>query len=96
MGQLRSAVVTATMDSRGRVVIPAAVRRQAGLRPGTELEVRWRDGRIELEPASMPVELVRRGHLVVAVPHHAAGWLSYETVERVRQELREERGAGEE
>ena len=32
-----------TIDKAGRVVIPASVRQQAGLRPGTEIEVRVED-----------------------------------------------------
>ncbi|MPZ15387.1 MAG: antitoxin [Chloroflexi bacterium] len=41
----------ATIDAGARLVIPSEVRRQAGLRPGMALELRWRDGRIEIAPA---------------------------------------------
>ena len=58
----------ATIDSAGRLVIPKEVRREAGLRPGMRLEVRWREGRIEIEPESLAVRLVRKGRLTVAVP----------------------------
>lgn len=85
-----------TMDRAGRLVIPKEVRRQAGLRPGVLLDVRWRDGRIELEPAPLPIKLVRRGHLVVAVPQVAVEPLTHETVEEVREALRQERGLIEE
>ncbi|HZS92352.1 MAG TPA: AbrB/MazE/SpoVT family DNA-binding domain-containing protein, partial [Chloroflexota bacterium] len=40
-----------TMDAAGRLVIPREIRRQAGLQPGMPVEVRWHDGRIEIEPA---------------------------------------------
>jgi AbrB family looped-hinge helix DNA binding protein len=80
-----------TMDSAGRLVIPGEIRREAGLKPGTPLEVRWRDGRVEIEPAPMPVKLVRQGRLLVAVPEGKTGPLRAETVERTRRVLRRER-----
>jgi AbrB family looped-hinge helix DNA binding protein len=40
---------TTRVSSNGRVVIPAEIRREAGLEPGDELVVRVEDGRIELE-----------------------------------------------
>ena len=80
-----------TMDSAGRLVIPGEIRREAGLKPGTPLEVRWRDGRVEIEPAPMPVKLVRRGRLLVAVPERRTGPLPAETVEQTRRVLRRER-----
>lgn len=49
-----------TIDSAGRVVIPKAVREAAGLEAGAEVEVEFRDGRIELEPATVPMRLVKR------------------------------------
>ena len=54
-----------TIDSAGRVVIPKAVRDDARLEPGTELEIEFRDGRIEIEPAVAPMRVV--GHGVDAV-----------------------------
>lgn len=41
---------TTVVEERGRVVIPASVRRQLGIRPGTELEVAVRDGSILMKP----------------------------------------------
>lgn len=84
-----------TMDSAGRLVIPGAIRREAGLKPGTPLEVRWHDGRVEIEPAPTPVKLVRQGALVVAVPEgRPPGALRAETVEHTRRRLRRERRGG--
>lgn len=81
-----------TIDSAGRLVIPKEIRREAGLRPGMPVEVRWRAGRIEIEPLPLSVKLVRRGKLLVAVPEGAAhGVLAAETVERTRRTLRRER-----
>ncbi len=81
----------ATIDADGRLVIPEKIRRQAGLRPGMSLEVRWQDGRIEIEPAAASVKLVRRGRLLVAGPETAIEELSAETVEETRRALRRER-----
>jgi hypothetical protein len=55
------------------------------------LDVRWRAGRIEIEPAPLPVKLVRKGRLLVAVPDKDVPGLSANTVERTRQTLRRER-----
>jgi AbrB family looped-hinge helix DNA binding protein len=54
-----------TIDGAGRVVIPKPLRDEAGLEPGTEVEIELRDGRIEIEPATVPMRLVRRGGRVV-------------------------------
>jgi len=81
-----------TMDSAGRLVIPGEIRREAGLKPGIPLEVRWRDGRVEIEPAPLPVKLVRKGRLLVAIPEGRPGPLGAGTVEKTRRMLRRERG----
>jgi len=79
------------MDTAGRLVIPSEIRRAAGWMPGIPLEVRWCDGRIEIEPAPMPVKLVRRGRLLVAAPERPPAPLRAETVEKTRRALRRER-----
>jgi len=81
-----------TIDAAGRLVIPKEIRRAAGLQAGTELEVRWNDGRIELEPVSAPMQLVRKGGWLVAVPEHDIPELTVEQVEATRRELQRERG----
>jgi AbrB family looped-hinge helix DNA binding protein len=48
------------MDSAGRLVIPSEIRREAALEHGTPLEVRWRDGVIEIEPQALVVTLERQ------------------------------------
>ncbi len=80
-----------TIDAAGRLVIPKRVRQQAGLRPGMVLDVRWREGRIEIEPAPLPVELVQAGRLLVAVPRADVDVMTVETVEQTRDALRRER-----
>ena len=80
--------MTITMDAAGRLVIPSAVRREAALEPGVPLEVRWRDGVIEIEPRPLPVRLVRKGRLLVAAPTTAVPPLATSEVERTRRSVR--------
>ena len=55
-----------TIDRAGRVVIPKPIRDEARLLAGSEIDVRFRDGRIELEPATVVMHLVKRGkHAVI-------------------------------
>lgn len=77
-----------TIDMAGRLVIPKEIRREAGLKPGMPLDVRWEDGRIEITPAPLPVKLVRRRGLLVAVPQKDVSPLTAETVGRTRTALR--------
>lgn len=77
-----------TIDGAGRVVIPKAVRDAAGLGPGTELEVEFRDGRVELEPASVPMHLVRRGSGVAVEPAADLPPLTVEDVRDVLEHIR--------
>jgi len=80
------------MDAAGRLVIPREIRREAALEPGVPLEVRWRDGVIELEPQSLPVSLERRGRLLVATPREPVARLSTASVERTRRDIARSRG----
>jgi len=81
-----------TMDSAGRLVIPSEIRREAALEPGVPLEVRWRDGVIEIEPQSLAVTLKRKGRLLVASPAGKVPALRTATVERTRRDLASRRG----
>ena len=81
-----------TIDSGGRLVIPKEIRQQAGIQAGMSLDVRLREGLIEIEPAPLRVKLERRGRLLVAVPHDAAPPLTSLAVEGTRRNLRRERG----
>jgi AbrB family looped-hinge helix DNA binding protein len=77
------------MDSAGRIVIPSAIRREAGLQPDTPLEVRWREGVIEIGPHPLPVTLKRRGRLLVARPRIEVEPLRASAVERTRRRINE-------
>ncbi len=80
--------MTTTMDRAGRLVIPSEIRREAALEPGMPLEIHCHDGKIEIEPQSLPIKLVRKGHLLVAVPKVKVPPLTTATVERVRRQVR--------
>ncbi len=60
--------MTTTIDSAGRLVIPKSTREKLGLGAGQVVEIRERDGWIEIEPiaTAMTLEHTQRG--VVAVP----------------------------
>ena len=81
-----------TMDQAGRLVIPKEVRREAALEPGTPVEVRWRDGVIEIEPQPLAVDIRRKGRLLVATPRARVPRLQTTTVERTRRDLGARRG----
>ena len=81
---MRSAI-----DSAGRIVIPKPLRVRLGLDRGRAVEIRERDGRIEIEPAATPMSLTRRGRGPVAVPKSTLPPLTddlvRETLERTRR-----------
>jgi AbrB family looped-hinge helix DNA binding protein len=72
---MRSAI-----DSAGRVVIPKPLRDRLGLERGKVVEIRERDGRIEIEPVSVPMSLARRAGGRVAVPEEDLPALTDELV----------------
>jgi AbrB family looped-hinge helix DNA binding protein len=81
----------AMVDTAGRLVLPKEILQQAGITPGMTLEVHWREGRLEIEPAPLAVKLVRRGRLLVAVPYQGVSPLQIDTVEQTRDTLLQER-----
>ena len=68
------------IDSAGRVVIPKPIRTRLGLEPGRIVEIRERDGRIELEPAATAMALKKRAGGLVAVPEEKLPPLTDELV----------------
>jgi AbrB family looped-hinge helix DNA binding protein len=83
--------MTTTIDRAGRLVVPKEIRRRAGLKPNMPLEVRYRDGRIEIEPSPLRVRLQRKGRILVAVPEEPVEPLESAVVEETRRALRSER-----
>ena len=84
--------MTITMDTAGRLVIPREIRREAALEPGIPLDVRLRDGVIEIEPQALTVRLKRKGRLLVASPAARVSPLRTAMVERTRLDLVTRRG----
>lgn len=80
-----------TMDAAGRLVVPKAVREQAGLIPGMPLGIAFRDGRIEIEPLPREVRIVERDGFRVAEPVAPSEPLTRDAVKRVRDGVRAER-----
>lgn len=80
-----------TIDSAGRLVIPKVLRDAAGLRPDMTLEIRFRDGRVEIEPAPAEVRIEMRRGVAVAVPAEPVSSVSTDDVEAIRRRIREER-----
>ncbi len=78
-----------TIDTAGRVVIPKDLRDRLGLTGGRILEIREQDGRIEIEPAAVPMSLEEREGGPVAVPAEELPPLTDEivraTLERTRR-----------
>ena len=81
--------IQATIDSAGRLVLPKAVRDEAGILPGMTLRITVQEGKVEIEPLPREVKIVQRGPLWVAVPVEEGPPLSAATVEQVLREVRE-------
>ena len=78
-----------TIDAAGRIVVPKSLRQALGLKAGQPVDIRAGDGRLEIEIASTPMRLKKRGKGVVAVPDARLPALTAEqvrdTLERVRR-----------
>ena len=77
------------MDRAGRLVVPKSLRAAIGLEAGGEVDVTVRDGRIEVEPASVSMRVVEReGHAVIEADAEMPVLTNEEvraTIERVRR-----------
>jgi AbrB family looped-hinge helix DNA binding protein len=80
-----------TIDRAGRIVVPKALRQALGLQPGSEIELRAADGRIEMEPAPLEVRLERKGGLLVAVPTRPVPLMPAAVVDRTATAVRTRR-----
>ena len=80
-----------SIDHAGRVLIPKAVRELAGLKPGTPLEIAYRDGKVEIEAVRRPVKLVRKSGLWIAVPSRGTPKVTGEQVLQTIRDIRERR-----
>jgi AbrB family looped-hinge helix DNA binding protein len=75
-----------TIDSAGRLVVPKSIREEAGLRPDVPLEIRCREGCVEIEPVARRVQRIREGRVSVAVAPGEP--LHNDTVRRIQGGLR--------
>lgn len=80
--------IETTMDGAGRVVLPKAIREEAGLRAGMPLRLSVVDGGVEIKPAPRRVRVERRGRLAVAVPDEEGEPLTGQVVRRTQARLR--------
>lgn len=77
-----------TIDKAGRVVVPKALRDELGLEGGMRLEIRVREGRLEIEPIATPMKLVRRGRRLVATTDEPLPGLDADDVRAVVESSR--------
>lgn len=77
-----------TIDRAGRVVVPKALREELHLEAGVALEIRVREGRLELEPVATPMRLVRRGKGLVATTDEPLPPIDADDVRAVTESLR--------
>lgn len=68
--------------------MPKSLRQSLGLRPGQSLEIRAGDGRLEIEIASTPMQLKKRGKGMVAVPDAELPALTAELVRQTLDQVR--------
>ncbi len=83
---------TISLDASGRLLVPEAIREEAGLVPGRVLEIRCRNGHVEIAPKAPEIRVVEKGGVYVAVPSGPVEPLTAETV-RATQEARRDRHA---
>jgi|AntDryMetagUQ889_1029465.scaffolds.fasta_scaffold07463_4 AbrB family looped-hinge helix DNA binding protein len=77
-----------TIDGTGRVVVPKGLRDELNLEAGTALEIRAREGRLELEPVATAMRLVRRGEGLVATTDEPLPAIGADDVRRVIESQR--------
>jgi bifunctional DNA-binding transcriptional regulator/antitoxin component of YhaV-PrlF toxin-antitoxin module len=77
-----------SIDPAGRLEVPEEIRREAGVEPGMQLKMTYRDGRIEIEPLPRRVRIVKKGHLAVAVPSEPSEPLTDQAVRAAQDSLR--------
>jgi len=75
------------MDKAGRLVLPKAIREEAGIEPGMPLRIQVRDGRVEIEPEYAKVRLVKRRGLTVLERVDPGPPLTNADVQRARRRI---------
>jgi len=83
-----SSPISIAIDRVGRLVIPKEIREEAGIEPGMPLEMRCREGRIEIEPRRRPVRIVKKGRLQIAESVETGPALTRDVVKRAQKRAR--------
>ena len=78
----------ATIDSAGRLVVPKPLRDALGVRPGQELEVQLKDGRLEIEVPATQMRLKGKGKSRAAVPLAKLPPLTSDQVRETLEQIR--------
>jgi AbrB family looped-hinge helix DNA binding protein len=76
------------IDGAGRIVVPKALREALGIRPGQELDLQVKDGRLEIDVPATPMRLQGKRKGLTAVPLRKLPPL---TIEQVRETLEQTR-----
>lgn len=77
-----------TIDRAGRLVLPKVIRDEAGISSGGEVDVRFRDGRIEVEPVTRDMRVVARGSSAAIEAQDDMPTLTADTVRNVLEHVR--------
>jgi AbrB family looped-hinge helix DNA binding protein len=77
-----------TIDGAGRLVIPKALRQELKLGGRTIVEIRARNGVLEITPVATPMRLVRRGKGLVATTDEPLPPVGQDEVRSVTESLR--------
>ncbi|MFQ5739307.1 MAG: AbrB/MazE/SpoVT family DNA-binding domain-containing protein [Acidobacteriota bacterium] len=77
-----------TIDIAGRIVIPKPIRTVAKLTAGSRVNIRLRDGIIEIEPVPVKVRVKPKHQFWVAVPEERAAPLTQEMVNEAIESVR--------
>jgi len=80
-----------TIDRAGRVVIPKEIRERAGLKSGSEVEVRCTEGIVEIAPPAAKGRLVREGSLLVWEPEPGVPPITSDDVNKAIEDMWQER-----
>ena len=86
-----SDAMTVTIDRSGRLVVPKAIREEAGIEAGEPLRISVRDGRIEIVPEYVEVRIVERHGFRVAERVEPGPPLTHATVRRTLRAIRDRR-----
>lgn len=86
--------IRTSIGTAGRLVLPKALRDAAGLTDGMPVDLRFREGRIEIVPAPLEVRVVRRGRLHVLEASEDVPTLSRDEVDVTLDSLRGGAGRG--